>query len=75
MTGDIIQISVDYDTQKMTFKKKNEKYELEFTTIPGDALYPCALFYYMNDEVEFMPNYNEWLWVFLGFCYFVLIAA
>jgi hypothetical protein len=29
----------------------------------------------MNDEVEFMPNYNEWLWVFLGFCYFVLIAA
>lgn len=44
----------------MTFKKKAEKYELDFSTIPGDALYPCALFYYMNDEVEFLPNYKEW---------------
>jgi hypothetical protein len=58
MTNDVIQISVDYDTKKMTFKKKNEKYELEFATIPGDELYPCALFYYMNDEVEFLPNYK-----------------
>jgi len=28
MTNDVIQITVDYDTKKMTFKKKNEKYEL-----------------------------------------------
>ncbi len=58
MTNDIVQISVDYQTKKMTFKKKNEKYELEFATIQGDPLYPCALFYYMNDEVEFLPNYK-----------------
>jgi len=28
MTNDVIQITVDYDAKKMTFKKKNEKYEL-----------------------------------------------
>ena len=33
----------------MTFKKKAEKYELDFAKIEGDPLYPCALFYYMND--------------------------
>jgi hypothetical protein len=33
MTNDIISISVDFDTKKMTFKKKNEKYELDFSTI------------------------------------------
>lgn len=59
MTNDIITISVDFDTKKMTFKKKNEKYELDFTTIADDPLYPCALFYYMNDEVEFLPDYKE----------------
>lgn len=76
MTNDVISITVDYDSKKMTFKKKNEKYELDFTTIPGDPLYPCALFYYMNDEVEFLPNYKEWLTSFdllLHYLFIVII--
>ncbi len=51
MTNDVIVITVDNQAKKMTFKKKNQKYELDFTIIQGDPLYPCALFYYMNDEV------------------------
>lgn len=51
MTNDVIVMTVDFDTKKMSFKKKQEKYELDFVTIPGDQLYPCALFYYMNDEI------------------------
>lgn len=51
MTNDVIVITVDHETKKMTFKKKAEKYELDFSTIQGDPLYPCALFYYMNDEI------------------------
>lgn len=57
--GDIIVVTVNFDTNKISFKKKNETYEIEFKTIEGDELYPCALFYYINDEIEFLPNYKE----------------
>lgn len=52
-------VTVDLNTKKILFKKKNEKYEIDFNVINGDPLYPCALFYYMNDEIEFLPNYKE----------------
>ena len=56
--GDIIGITVDFQTKKILWKKKAETYEISFQTINGDELYPCALFYYINDEVEFLPNYK-----------------
>ena len=52
--GDIIGVFVDYDSNKVKFKKKggNESYELAFVNKPEDPLYPCVLLYYPNDEVE-----------------------
>jgi hypothetical protein len=40
------------DTKVVSFKKKSEVFDIAFTTIPDDKLHPCALFYFMNDEVE-----------------------
>jgi len=33
---------------------------LNYESKEGECLSPCALFYYMNDEVEFVGNYTEW---------------
>lgn len=60
MKGDIVSVIFNILTKKMTFKKKKEIYELDFDTINGDELYPCVLFYYINDEIEFLANYKEW---------------
>lgn len=57
--GDVITMTIDMEKSKAVFKKKAESYELEFKKIEGDELYPCALFYYNNDEVEFLPDYKE----------------
>jgi hypothetical protein len=43
----------------VVFKKNNETYQIPFDTIPNDELSPCVLFYYLNDEVEFLPDYQE----------------
>ena len=51
-------MSVDMNTKKILFKKKHESYEIPFEKIAGDELYPCALYYYVNDEVEYLPNYK-----------------
>ena len=53
-----MELTVDQNIKKMIFKKKQESFEIPFTKIEGDALHPCVLFYYMNDEVEFLPNYK-----------------
>lgn len=45
-------------SKKILFKNKGESYELAFEVIGGDELYPCVLFYYMNDEVEFISSYK-----------------
>ena len=58
-------MSVDMNTKKILFKKKHESYEIPFEKIAGDELYPCALYYYVNDEVEYLPNYKAPLWSFL----------
>lgn len=47
--NDIITCTSNFETNKITFKKKNETYELAFEKIAGDELHPCALFYYIND--------------------------
>lgn len=53
---DIILITYDPDESKVTFKKKGteESYTLEFEQVEGDELYLCGLFYYNNDEIEFL---------------------
>jgi hypothetical protein len=33
-----------------------ETYKLEFEPTANEPLYPCALFYYGNDEVEFLQS-------------------
>ena len=44
--------------KKIQWKKKAETYEIPFQKIEGDELYPCVLFYYINDEVQFLHNYK-----------------
>ena len=34
----------------------SNKYELPFEPVLEDELHPCVLFYYVNDEVEYLPN-------------------
>ena len=51
-------MTTDFNTNKILFKKKTESFEIPFTKIPDNELHPCALFYYVNDEVEFLPNYK-----------------
>lgn len=59
--GDIIQISVNPIEKIIAFKKNNENYQIPFETIANDELSPCVLFYYINDEVEFLANFKAWL--------------
>lgn len=54
----MITAVVSMKDSKITFKKKAESFEVPFTTIAGDELYPCALFYYVNDEVEYLADYK-----------------
>lgn len=56
--GDVITAVVSMKESKITFKKKAESFEVPFTAIAGDELYPCALFYYVNDEVEYLTDYK-----------------
>lgn len=50
---------VNVEQKKITFKKKLEKFDIPYTAIDGDDLHPCALFYYVNDEVEYLMDYKE----------------
>ncbi len=62
--GDIIQVIVNPLEKTIAFKKNTETYQIPFETINGDELSPCVLFYYINDEVEFLPNFKAWLfWI------------
>ena len=52
-------MKINFTTKTAVFTKNNiNKYTLNFALIPGDQLYPCALFYYINDEVEYLPNHK-----------------
>lgn len=57
--NDVVTMTVNLEAKKLLFKKKSETFELPFETIADDKLHPCVLFYYINDEVEFLPNYKE----------------
>ena len=57
-TGDTIHVKVDLSLKKVKFIKNNNSgsWETTFTLIAGDKLYPCVLFYFKDDEVEYLPN-------------------
>jgi hypothetical protein len=56
--GDIIQVTVNPTDKIVSFKKGGENYQIPFETIANDELSPCVLFYYLNDEVEFLPDFK-----------------
>ena len=54
--GDVIVCDVDLLSKKIQFMKKSTKetYCLDFEIKHNDPLHPCVLFYYINDEIEFI---------------------
>ena len=43
---------------KLTFTKEGgQNYMLNIEHVEGDQLHACVLFYYGNDEIEFLNNY------------------
>ena len=51
---------MNFSEKTIIFRRNNDKFTINFSTIAGDQLYPCALFYYLNDEIEFLPNHKFW---------------
>lgn len=58
--GDTVVVEYDPIAKVVKFmkEKKSETFKLDFTPIENDPLHACVLFYYVNDEVEFIPNYT-----------------
>ncbi|MCB0369876.1 MAG: hypothetical protein KDD45_10685 [Bdellovibrionales bacterium] len=46
---------------KVTFRRKNgdESHMIEFEAKDDDELYLCGLFYYNNDEIEYLGYDDE----------------
>lgn len=42
----------------MVFSLESLSYELPYEPISADELHPCILFYYVNDEIEYLPHYK-----------------
>jgi len=59
--NDIVICDYDPIAKTITFSKHGttETYSLDFNFIEGDPLHPCCLFYYLNDEVEFLSDYKK----------------
>jgi hypothetical protein len=57
--GDVIGVKANFTEKTILFKRNKDVYSIPFETIAGDELRPCVLFYYLNDEVEFLPNFPE----------------
>ena len=54
-TDDIIHVKVDMSSKTIFFSKNSSNcWETTFKTIEGDKLYPCVLFYFEGDEVEYL---------------------
>ena len=47
--GDLVTVSLDEKGKKVIFKKGIERYELGYTPIQGDRLYPVVVMYYPDD--------------------------
>jgi hypothetical protein len=59
--GDTITVEYDPVESKLVFRKKGteENYTIEFESKEDDELYLCGLFYYNNDEIEFIGYDDE----------------
>ena len=53
--GDTVRVQVSYITDTVKFKNiaNSQTYSLKFKKNEKDLLYPCCMFYYMNDTLEF----------------------
>lgn len=54
--NDIIIVNYEPEDNKVVFKKKGteESHTIEYENKDDDELYLCGLFYYNNDEIEFL---------------------
>lgn len=59
--NDIIIVSYEPDDSKIVFTKKGteDTHTLEFENKDDDELYLCGLFYYNNDEIEYLGYSDE----------------
>ena len=59
--NDTIVVSYEPDESKVVFKKKgtDQTHTIEFDVKDDDELYLCGLFYYNNDEIEFLGQNDE----------------
>lgn len=64
---DVIIVNYDPINSKVTFKKKDNEeantHSIDFEVKSDDELCLCALFYYSNDEVEYLgpSDLVQWL--------------
>jgi hypothetical protein len=58
--GDTITVDYDPIENKVTFRRKGgeESHTIEFEVKDDDELHLCSLFYYNNDEIEYL-GYDE----------------
>jgi hypothetical protein len=52
-----VTISLDEGNKKIIFRKSIDKYELPYEPVKGDRLFPIAVLYYPDDEVEVLPDF------------------
>jgi hypothetical protein len=59
--GDTVTCEYDPVNSQLVFGKEKtvEQFKLELKYVDGDPFHPCVLFYYLNDEVEFINNFKE----------------
>jgi len=47
---------LDESNKIINFKKGIDNYKMAYNSIEGDLLYPVAVLYYPEDEVEVLPD-------------------
>ncbi len=51
-------MEVAAESKKIVFSLGKLTYELPYEVIAEDELHPCVLFYYVNDEVQYLPHHK-----------------
>jgi hypothetical protein len=54
----VVEVTLLPEAKKIVFRLGANSYELPYEPVAQDELHPCVLFYYMNDEVEYLPNFK-----------------
>lgn len=49
--GDIIQIEIKPEDNQIIFTRNKDNYKINYDSKIEESLSPCALFYYLNDEI------------------------